>query len=138
MLLLVGDNDIFITMSYEATVNTAEILNKELQFFHNRGEPLLLDVDRSPKLEVISFEPLSYRPYGRFWHRAPRVKGSLALRGMLTESHPVRGVSLYGLVGLGDSGFGIEFDAGVEDDRLAVNEIAMNLGHPSPSFRLAP
>jgi hypothetical protein len=124
-------------MSYEATVNSVNILNWELQFFYERNEPILVDVNSRPTLEVFSFEPLVYEKYGRYLHRAPQLKGSLALRGMITEPHPVIGVRLFGLVGLEDRGYGLEFEPNRESDVAEVNRIAQYLGHNAPNFRLA-
>ncbi len=124
-------------MSYENTEASVEKLNEELQFFYDRGEPLMIEAHKRASFEVVSFEPFSYIKFGRFFPHAPRLEGRLALKGMVTQPHPVRGLRLYGLVPFETKVLGLEFDARDKEDRLTVNSVAMRLGHNSPNFRAA-
>lgn len=62
-----------------------EVQNKSrmLDGWHERGQSLVMPYDGWPRFEVVTAEPLEYRPYGFFRNRAPHVTGDVTMRGLL-------------------------------------------------------
>ncbi len=96
-------------MSKRETLEIVHTLNGSLETLYQGGTPLMLDMDGKPDLRIDSFMPLIYEPYNRFRNRAPRITGSIALRGFLTApslSDP-EGTFMWAGVEAGKNAYGI-------------------------------
>lgn len=111
-------------------------LNEAAATRYGHDDAVRLRVDTKPALHILTFDPLAYRHYGILRNKAPQVKGSLALRGMLAEPSE-DAVKLYAIAGTNPNWYGFLYDSYDEWAVEAVHGISEELGYPDLGLRPA-
>jgi len=118
-------------MSYESLLNEAAIIDRAIKERYEQGDPLTITARGDgvkPELLIHSFNPLAYEEFGAFRNRAPRIVGTLALRGLLVAPNHTAAQVFLGAESE-RNGYGIR--ASVKN----INDIAQELGR-TPGFRV--
>lgn len=117
-------------MSYESTQRVLNSMNQRLSALHMDGQPVMLEIEGPPKLEILSFDPLAYRKYGLIANRPPRVAGQLALRGFLSAPGFGDGAFVFAALQSSNQIYGFAMDGHNVAHRQVIQGVASFIGLP--------
>jgi hypothetical protein len=96
-------------MSYEGTRDLVLQVGAAVYERYVAGEPVAINLHGKPELEVVSFEPFSYKWQRGFFNRAPNFAGRTALRQLITSPANGGGTLVYAAIKTQpNAGYGFE------------------------------